>query len=410
VSGSPIRISVSRARKLAIWCQGLDDRRQLPPGKEGAAQIIERLGHVQIDTIAVVERAHHHQLWSRCPDYSPAMLHELQATDRRVFEGWTHAASYIPMCDYRFYLPGMRAAADAPRTREWLGSNAGVAEQVMERVREEGPLGSADFNPPPDFKRGTWWHWKPAKVALEILFATGRLMVSERHNFQRLYDLTERVLPSGVDTGEPEADEMARFVARRQLAALSPAPVGLYRGRGFGSPDTAAGIAELIDEGVVTPLRIEGLTGSAYLALTEALEQTPRRGHAKRRVHILSPFDQLLARHDRLRELFGFEHKLEAYFPAAKRKWGYFCLPILWGERFVGRLDAKAERKQRVLCLRRLLFEDGFRDYDALLPSFAEKLREFAAFNNCDEVVVEQCAPRKMRAAVRRALAEAETR
>ena len=174
---------MSTARKLAIGCQGLDAPWKLPKGKEGVAQVIERLGYVQIDTIAVVQRAHHHTLWSRRWDYTPQMLHELQAQDRRVFEWWGHAASYLPMCDYRYYLPRMRAFAERQKTRDWLGQNAQLVGDVVDRIRDEGPLGSSDFSAP-EGKRGSWWDWKPAKRALETLFNTGEMMVTERRNFQ----------------------------------------------------------------------------------------------------------------------------------------------------------------------------------------------------------------------------------
>ena len=164
-----MKLSLSRARRLAIHAQGLDGRWRLPKGKEGAAQAIERLGYVQIDTIAVVERAHHHTIWARCPDHTRADLHELLATDRRVFEYWANAASYVPMSDYRYYVPRMRAAAN--RRHAWYLSAEGreIREHVVERIRNEGPLGSIDFKAPEGRKRGSWWDWKPPKQAMEML-------------------------------------------------------------------------------------------------------------------------------------------------------------------------------------------------------------------------------------------------
>ena len=198
-----MRISLPKARRLAIHAQGLGGRWKLPKGKEGAAQAVERLGYVQVDTIAVVQRAHHHTLWARCPDYTPAMLGELQAKDRRVFEYWANAASYVPMADYRYYVPRMRAAAT--RHSAWYLSDEGrkLRDHVRDRIRAEGPLGSADFKAPEGRKRGSWWDWKPAKQALEWLFDMGELMVTQRRHFHRIYDLTERVLPSCIDTAPP---------------------------------------------------------------------------------------------------------------------------------------------------------------------------------------------------------------
>ena len=399
-------ISVSTARRLALTAQGLDGQWRLPKGKEGAAQAVERLGYVQIDTIAVVERAHHHTLWARCPGYTPAMLHELQAKDRRVFEYWANAASYVPMSDYRHYVPRMRAAA--ARHSAWYLSDEGrkLRGHVLERIRAEGPLGSADFAAPEGRKRGSWWDWKPAKQALEWLFDMGELMVSERRNFHRLYDLAERVLPAGVDTTPASSDEVARFIVRRVLGTWGVAPAGELRwgwGRHGGVP---AALAELLDTGEVTRLRVDGLEED-YYALSRALEPPPRRSRAKPRLHILSPFDSMVMRRRHLAALFDFDCKLECYTPAPKRRWGYFCLPILWGEEFIGRLDAKAERKQKVLVVRTLLFEPGFKDCAGVAAPLAARLRAFAAFNGCERIEIEKSNPSTSRTALVRELENA---
>ena len=383
-----MKISMSTARKLVIRCQGLDAPWKLPKGKEGVAQVIERLGYVQIDTISVVQRAHHHTLWSRRSDYTPQMLHELQAQDRRVFEWWGHAASYLPMCNYRYYLPRMRAFAEGQKTRDWLEQNAQFVRDVVRRIRDEGPLGSSDFSTP-EGKRGPWWDWKPAKRALETLFNTGEVMVTERRNFQRIYDLTERVLPAGTDTTEPGEDENARFAIHRVLG-----------GRGFASVDSmrhTAGVSEameeLVDSGEVVPVEISGLDDEQYYALARNMEEASKR--RRRRLHILSPFDNLVIGRQRLRTLFGFDYRLECYLPAAKRQYGYFSLPVLWGKEFVGRLDSKADRKKRTFIVRKMVFEPGFKDYERLLPALAERLQAFATFNGCERIVVEKVAPDK---------------
>ena len=401
-----MRISTTRAQRLAIRCQGLDGRWDLTEGKEGVAQVIERLGYVQIDTIAVVQRAHHHTLWSRCPEYAPQMLHELQAQDRRVFEYWTHAISYLPMCHYRYYLPQMRAHTKRPQTRQWLEQNAQIVQNVIDRIRAEGPLRSADFEAPEGFQRGTWWSWKPAKRALEMLFSMGELMVIERRSFQRVYDLTERVLPAGTDTTEPETSEWLRFVVRRVLGGLGVATASKV-GWGIASRKAISQtIAELVDSGEVTPLEIEGLDGKPYYTLTKLLGQSPEWSQAH--LAILSPFDNLVIRRERLRRLFGFDYSLECYLPKAKRRYGYFSLPILWGERFVARLDAKADRKAQTLIVRHLTFEPGLKDCDRLLTALAEKLDSFAAFNGCERTVIEHTDPPELSDPLRRELVAGE--
>jgi len=399
-----VKISASTARRLAMRAQGLDGTWKLPAGKEGAARAVERLGYVQIDTISVVERAHHHVLWSRCRGYAPGMLLDLQAKDRRVFEYWRRAASYLPMSDYRYYVPRMRGSAGSARHRGWLNANAKLAREVLARIRKEGPLASVDFEAPPGRKRGPWWDWKPAKRALEILFDSGRLMVTERRNFQRVYDLTERVLPPGTDTSAPSADELARFELQRALAAHGVATAGEARWSRGGGKAAAEALEDLIGSGEAVRLEIDGL-GESYYALAKDLAAAKKLRSRTRRLHILSPFDGLVMERGRLARLFdGFECKLECYFPAAKRRWGYFCLPILWGDRFIGRLDPKADRKAKALLVRKLMFEPGFKDHEEAMPALAAKLRDFAAFNGCERVVVEKTRPAKVRPWLRREL------
>ena len=398
-----MKISLAAARRLFLDRQGLTGPRKTPKGKEGVAQTVESLGYVQIDTISVVERAHHHTLWTRCPDYSPEMLHELQAEGRRVFEYWGHAASFLPMRDYRFYIPRMRAFAHSGWTRYWLEDEKKLVRHVKSRLRKEGPLGSSDFKAPPG-KRGPWWDWKPAKQVLEALFSIGEVMVTERRKFQRIYDLAERVLPSDVVTEEPDGDELARFTVRGALSALGVASAGeIGWGRRVSIPLPAA-LSALTESGEVTAVELRGLDEEEHYVLTADLERVSKRRRGRKRVHLLSPFDNLTIRRNRLRALFDFSYSLECYHPAAKRRYGYFCLPILWGDQFIGRLDPKADRKQRTFLARKVMFEPGFKDYDAVLPTLSWKLQEFAAFNGCDQVVIEKTVPAKVRGALRREL------
>jgi uncharacterized protein YcaQ len=383
----------------------LDGGWELPAGKEGAARCVERLGYVQIDTIAVVQRAHHHTLWSRQPDYDPDMLHELQGSDRRVFEYWCHGASYLPIDDYRYYLPRMRAYTDSERVREWLNANGKLAEHVLDRIRREGPLTSADFSAPEGRKRGSWWDWKPAKQALETLFSTGELMVCERRNFQRVYDLTERVLPASVRTAMPSSEEVAHFAVRRAVSSRGLVSMDQVRW-GWLADSTALreALEDFVRSGEIIPVRVVGLDVQPQYAWTEALEAALKTRRRLREVRILSPFDSLVIDRRRLRALFEFDCKLECYFPAPKRRYGYFCLPLLWGDRFVGRIDPKADRKRKALLLRSVLFEPVFGQYEGLLPRLAAALRSFAAFNGCEQIVVQKARPAAARSRLQKLL------
>jgi uncharacterized protein YcaQ len=399
-------LSRSDARRIVLHAQGLDGRWRPRRGKEGAAEIVERLGYVQIDTIAVIERAHHHVLWTRHPGYRPNMLRELLGRDRRVIEQWTHAAAYVPTADYRFYVPGMRRYAERPKVRSWLEENRAVVARVRERIQTEGPLGSADFADPRG-KRGPWWDWKPAKRALEILFRSGELMITARRNFHRLYDLAERVLPAEIGTSPPPPDELARFVVRRYLSSQG---VATAKNAGWWLRDrtrVAAALEELVDNGEVLPVNIEGVEDGSAFCWTAALEEAPRRSSRRKPLHLLSPFDNLVIDRQRTERLFGFDYRLECYTPAAQRRYGYFTLPILWGDRFVGRLDPKADRKVRRLLVRNLVLEPDLGAPDAFYAALAEKLREFALFNGCEQIAVEPNVVDPPGALLRAALATA---
>lgn len=390
-------LSLKSARKIALNAQYLDSRTKIPPGKKGVLQTIEKLGYVQIDTIAVIERAHHHTLWTRLPDYDPVMLHTLQAKDRQVFEYWGHAASYLPMSDYRYYLPRMHKYRTfmTKGARQRLERYGHLMGNVLERIRKEGPLGSKDFAPPPGKKRGTWWNWKPAKFALEILFGRGDLMVTERRNFQRIYDLTERVLPENTDISVPDDDELGRFLVYRALSAY-----GLALENEICNHIHAAGkevikrsLLDLVYSNEVVPLMVEGQNDTVYYALPEMIETAVKFRKKSPCVFLFSPFDNLIIQRNRIKHLFGFDYALECYLPASKRKYGYFTIPVFWGEEFAGRLDAKADRKKKRMIIRNLIFEPEFADVGGILPFFADKLALFAQFNQCREIKIEKVSP-----------------
>jgi len=392
-----MKISKTLARRIALNTQLLDNKTRLPRGKEGVARLIEKLGYIQIDTIAVVERAHNHTIWTRCPDYHPDMLHELQTNDRRIFEYWGHEASYLPMADYRYYLEKMRYFRNP--TSEYLEKRLKksrlLMKSVLERIRAEGPLGSRDFKDNSGKKRGTWWNWAPAKYALEFLFWTGELMVTKRRNFSRVYDLTERVLPDNLDLRHPDRDELGRFLVRRALNSYGLAGKNEIQQHIRTTDQTLIedAIKELLDANEIISIQIDGRVNRVYFALADQIEKLARLRKSRSYVHILSPFDNHLIQRDRIKNLFDFDYSLECYLPAAKRKYGYFVLPVMFGEEFAARFDCKADRKNKSLIVKNLVMENGIDKYEQFLPEFSEKLREFAAFNGCRKIHIQKTKP-----------------
>jgi uncharacterized protein YcaQ len=408
-------LSLKQARQIVLKAQFLDGRTALPSGKEGVAQTIDGLGYVQIDTISVIKRSHHHTLWIRRGDYDENMLHDLQSKDRLVFEYWTHAMSYLPMSDFRYSLPRMRNFLNptSPWARHQWQKSGHLVETVLERIRKEGPLSSKDFASS-EKKGGTWWDWKPAKVALELLFWRGDLMITERQNFQKIYDLTDRVLPDHIDTTMPDDDEVGQFFVRRAISALGIA--GQTDIQRYMQPGTArdsdlqiAGknmiekaLRDLLDAREVIPVTLEENENAVYYVLSDAIQNIVPNGETPGSVFFLSPFDNLIIQRQRTKRLFGFDYALECYVPVEKRKYGYFVLPILWGDRFVGRLDPKSDRKTKTLVVKSLIFEPSFKSFDTLLPLLAQRFVGFARFNGCEHIAFEKVSPKKYGAPLRR--------
>ena len=396
------------ARRLTVEKQGLTSW----PGtvtKDDIYQVIDRLGCLQIDTINIVERAHHLTLWSRLGLHEKDLLNELAYDDRKLFEYWAHAACYVPLEDYRFFISPMRMREGEmlERLERWGGRAGGVSpdilDEVLERVRAEGPLATKDFEQRRKGPSKGWWDWKPAKVALEVLYGAGLLMVSHRENFQRQYDIAERVLPPGVDTTEPTEEERIKFYITRTMACLGlvkPADV-----RGYYTPSYARYKAfskqlpslmeEMRGDGEAVRYEVDGARQPYYCLPEDASrldDLADGLGHEG--VHLLNPFDNALWDKKRVETLFEFTAKLEAYTPAAQRKYGYYYLAILSGDRLVGRIIPKMDRKDRRLIVNSIWHEPWFKPDEPFEASFSETLESFSEFNGADEVEYKEEKPR----------------
>jgi uncharacterized protein len=382
-------LSLHDARRMAVSAQGLD---RLPASQTSVAAVINRLGYLQIDTISVVARTHEHTLWARLPDFTPQELYAAQRDEHSIFEYWGHAMSYLPVQDYRYYLPTMRSFYD--KEKGWAKNRyeccGHLIEPVLERIKTEGPLRSRDFEQEPSDEQRTWWNWHPHKMVLELLLWRGDLMVSERQGFQKVYDLAERVLPTWVDTSYPTDEELGRFVVIRTLQAYGVASEKDIRGfiHDFTNDTVQAGLSSLLDEGKIMAVQIEGLNGTPYYVLDGQLDSTQKTAANPKGMHILSPFDNFIIQRERLAKLFDFEYSLECYLPAAKRVYGYYVMPILYGTEMIGRIDPKADRKARQLQLRSLYFEDGFKPDEAFFVQFSERLQSMMQFNGCKQIAL----------------------
>ncbi len=396
------RLSKKEARRLALHSQGLLTKNSFGKGKNGVVRTMTQLGYVQIDTISVIERAHNHTLWTRVPNYNPEVLDALQGKDRRIFEYWSHAAAYVPIADYRFYYYKMHAIAAGEK--HWHAPDKKMMKRVLERFTSEGPLMAKDFKAPESHKAAPWWNWKPAKRALEQLFIEGKLMIVRRNNFHKVYDLPERVLPVDLDTTLPTTEEYCRFLIKRAIRAhglVTEGEIGYLR-RGI-KKDIKTTLQRMLANSEIQTVSVDGISNQLYCT-TEANLAKLGEVRASKNIHLLSPFDNCVIQRKRVQQLFDFNYQLECYVPAQKRVQGYFCLPILWGDKFVGRLDPKADRKSRRFLVRNLVFEPDFNDFEKVLQPLADKIQALANFNKCDKIVVEKTQPTTIRSELGRIL------
>jgi uncharacterized protein YcaQ len=394
-----IRLTPSSARTLMLATQGLLARPRQRARKEDVLAAICQMGALQIDTISVVARSPYFVLWSRLGEYEPRWLEELQA-EGRLFEYWAHAACFIPIEDFPLYRPSMLNGHD--RIRTWLAENEAVVRQVRERLMAEGEVRSADFQR--EGKAGTWWDWKPEKTALECLYYIGEVMIARREGFQRIYALRERVLPEWRDEQTPSPEEARAALILKAVKAMGIArPKWVPQYFVMKVQPTFTLLRELAERGDLLPATIEGWDELCYIhpENRELAERAVRGELRPRLTTLLSPFDSLLWRRDRAHELFGFHYRIETYTPAAKRQFGYFSLPILRRGALIGRLDAKAHRKEGRFEVRIVHLEPGVKVTQGLATDLRATLDECARWHRTPEVTVLAADPPELAEALR---------
>lgn len=382
------RVSLHEARGLFLAGQGLSRPR---PRRTTAAALqrgIEKLGFVQVDSIQVLERAHHLILAARFRGYRPAQLKRLLEQQRSLFEHWTHDAAVLPASLLPFWTFRFERYAREMRTR--LAKRSGASRrfaallaEVRGRIEREGPLLSSDFEAPPGRRGGGWWNWKPAKHALEYLWRTGELAITGRERFQKRYDLFHRVHPERRHA--PKIDlgtylDWAIPAALERLGVAGTRELSQFWG-GVTAAETRAWCESALRDGRLIEAEIEASGGKGPLpGLRVALPELGRRlaglREAPDELRLLCPFDPLLRDRERTERLFGFSYRFEAFVPAAKRRDGYYVMSVLDGDQLVARFDPKLDRRARVLEVQRLRWEPGARtpQRDAALATALDEL------------------------------------
>jgi uncharacterized protein len=396
---NPVLVSLAEVRAMVLRSQGLADQESpFGLGKTAVLGAIQHLGYIQVDSISVVQRAHHHVLWSRVPDYQPEMLHELQSPDAAVFEYWNNAASYLPMADFRFSLPLMRKYR---RTLHWSDDTPELRNsmrRLLARIRSNGPLKLSDVESAGS--SGGWSYAAPGKIerrALHELWMRGDILIRSRRGIEKIFDLPSRILPPGIGLASPSRREAAEFHLLRSLRAMGVAAARELNYLRDAGPTSTLSLAleKLVKLKKVVEVRVPEFARLRLFTLPETFEL--KAALEKRVVRFLSPFDNLTSQRKRLKWLFDFDYVVEIFVPAERRKYGYFVLPMLWGDRLIGRMDVKALRAERQLIIHRLVFEPNFHDWDLVKSSFVEALQVFTRFQQCDGWKVTGVEPKSFR-------------
>lgn len=390
----PTLLTAPQARRLFLGAQGLLDDPARRTTAASLQALIERLGFVQVDTINVVARAHDLTLFSRLDGYRPEQLKRLHEEKRNLFEGFTHDASVIPTAFFHHWKPRfardrMRIQAHAWWQHHFRDTDGErVVRDVKARIEQEGPLKSSDFEHPE--KRGPWWGWKPQKAALDFLWRAGELMIPRREGFQKVYDLTERVLPEHHALPCPEPAEHVAWAcgeAAGRLWVFTPKELAEFwnsieasEAKDWCAAAEKAGRLEAVDvedaDGRVRP----AFALADWKARLDKLPEPPER------TRLLCPFDPILRDRARALRRFSFDYRFEAFVPEPKRQYGYFVLPILEGDRLVGRLDPKLHRDRGLLEIKGLWWEPGIRPTKARKRALDEALQRLAAFVEAEDI------------------------
>jgi uncharacterized protein len=364
-------ITAAEARTLLLDGQGLlaDPTRRAGPA--AVQKAVEQLGSVQVDSIQRVERAHHLILGARLDGYRALHLDHAAFRKRVLFEHWTHDASMIPIEWFHHWKPRFAKTEQRLRKSRWFTHRMGTTPEqtvahVYERIEREGPLRTSDFTRTNDRPTTGWWDWTPEKAALEFLWHTGRLAIHGRDRFQKIYNLTERVFPDAHAKKAPSEDLHIEWACRSALARLGVASPGELAG--FWNSVTIAQATAWCrrEAGVehIAEVFVESLDGSKprkAFAVADWKKRVRRANDAPDRMRLLAPFDPIIRDRKRALRLFNFDYSFEAFVPAKKRKYGYYVLPILEGDRLVGRLDPRHERERQSLIVDRVWWEKGIR-------------------------------------------------
>lgn len=385
-------LSSSQARRIALGAQGFGNRKPEPPGPPAnwrrARSAIDRMGLLQMDSINIIVRSHYMPIYSRIGHYERQRLNDkaFHHKKRELFEYWAHEASLLPMEMHP--LLRWRMAQAERLEGMWKGmatlyrERRDYVESIYDRIHHRGPMSSRDFNE--GRKSGGMWNWNASKTALEYLFWTGRVTAHSRRGFERVYDLPERVIPENIlalpTPSEEDAQRQLLRISARALGVATEADLRDYFR--ISAASAKVRIAELVEQGELESVSVDGWKQTAYLAPNAKLPRWIRGAT------VLTPFDPIVWERSRTERLFSFRYRIEIYTPAHKRQYGYYVLPFLLDERLVARVDLKSDRQTSTLRVLGTFGESGI-ETAIVAHELAKELRRFAGWLGLDRIAIE---------------------
>ncbi|MFX1538637.1 MAG: winged helix-turn-helix domain-containing protein [Promethearchaeota archaeon] len=396
-----LEIPLATAQKFILEKQGLLTNN--PP--KSIIGIAKRIHNIQIDTLSVVARSHDLTIFNRFPQYQEKSVWSL-LKQKKFFEQWSHGMCMMPIEEFPFYAWRTKFYDENKKHsywEKWLIANQKVVEDVYDYVEKNGATCGGDFKAPEGEKSQGWWDWKKEKQALEHLFNIGKLMIAFRKGFQRYFDLTERVLPANISHEPMNKEEIPDYLVKtifsaiglgnfeeiRQYIVSAAARVFWKNNR----KNITAFLDQKVQEGILEQVKIEGIQDTQYI-LSEYLDDLNKLEDVDfSYMKLITPFDNVIRERKFLQKFWNFDYKLEAYFPASKRKYGYFVTPILDGWQFIGRLEPKAHRKDQLLEIKSIYFEEGYEPTNDSLERLALGIQKFAEFHECEKITIGKVFP-----------------
>ena len=387
-----MQLSNTLARRLFLHKHALVESPTGPAKGADLAQLITRIGFVQVDSINTVARAHHMILWSRRQSYRAPALKSLTETDRALFEHWTHDASILPIALHPYWQHRYARAADRlhDNWKNWFRDGyQDQFETILRRIESDGPVTTSDVGEGEARGKGGWWDWHPSKTALEWLWRTGQLAISGRNGFQKIYDLTHRVIPEHHRLETPSHAQVVTWACTSALDHLgfaTPKELAAYW-NAISVDDAKSWAKAALNSGELIEITVQGASGpKPSLARPDVIQQAEATPEPSNRLRILSPFDPALRDRARAEFLFGFHYRIEVFVPEPKRIYGYYVFPILEGTKLIGRIDVKAFRDASTLRVKAFWPEAGISLTQSRRAKLEAELTRLANFADCDRV------------------------